>query len=170
VISIPQFRDLMSLFPTGVAVVTSTRVDGGGVGMTCSSLASVCLAPPVLLVSLHSATATCCSVLGRGGFAVNLLHGDRRDIAQRFSAPVPDRFAGVPWRWSPGGLPWLKDCVVAAADCVVVATQSVGDHTVIFGEVRNLALAEDARPLLYGLRSYAAWAPGSAGVSAADAR
>ncbi|MGH3530178.1 MAG: flavin reductase family protein, partial [Pseudonocardiaceae bacterium] len=48
-----DFRTLMSVFPTGVAVVTTLGQDGSPQGMTCSALASVTPYPPTLLVCLR---------------------------------------------------------------------------------------------------------------------
>ena len=74
------FRALMTRFPTGVTVVTA--MDGGGrpQGMTCSSLASVCLRPPTLLVCLRTLSATQRAVEATGAFAVNLLHSGGRTL------------------------------------------------------------------------------------------
>src|SRR5439155_979792 len=49
-----RFRAMMSAFPTGVAVVTTTDADGRPHGMTCSSVCSVTLEPPTLLVCLRA--------------------------------------------------------------------------------------------------------------------
>ena len=46
------FRQLLGRFATGVTVVTTRRSDGARVGMTASSIASVSLEPPLLLVSI----------------------------------------------------------------------------------------------------------------------
>ncbi|MGW7793609.1 flavin reductase family protein, partial [Streptomyces tricolor] len=57
-----DFRDLMSRFPSGVTVVTARGPGGEPVGMTCSSVASVCTDPPTLLVCLRSDSATLAAV------------------------------------------------------------------------------------------------------------
>ena len=49
---------LMSSYPTGVAVVTAIDDDGNPHGMTCTSLASVALNPPTLLVSFQRTSGT----------------------------------------------------------------------------------------------------------------
>jgi flavin reductase (NADH) len=124
--------------------------------MTCSSLASVCLVPPTLLVCLRTASATYAAVRACHRFAVNLLHSGGRQAAEVFSTPRPDRFATVRWQWSGAGLPWLVEDAAAVADCEVVATAAMGDHTVVFGEVRKLVLTGGC-PLLYGMRGFAEW-------------
>jgi flavin reductase (NADH) len=156
-VSAEKFRQLMSRFPTGVAVVTSLDLHGLPRGMTCSSLASVCLNPPTLLVCLRTGSATYAAVQRHGAFAVNLLHAGGRGTAELFAAPIVNRFAQVRWRSSGNGLPWLVDDAAAIADCRVVRSVPAGDHTVVLGELIELGVGDDIPPLLYGMRRYAEW-------------
>lgn len=151
-----RYRDLMSSFPTGVAVVTSLDAEGTPRGMTCSSLTSVTVAPPTLLVSLRRGSATLEAVTGHGGFAVNLLHSGGRRTAELFAGPEPDRFARLCWRRSPSGLPHLADDAFAVADCRVTGLLDVHDHTLVLGEVRTIVRSAGI-PLLYGLRRFTTW-------------
>jgi flavin reductase (DIM6/NTAB) family NADH-FMN oxidoreductase RutF len=151
------YRTLMSLFPTGVAVVTS--LDRGGLprGATCSSLASVTLDPPTLLVCLKLSSSTLDALRGRGSFAVNLLHARARHIAEVFAAPVYDRFADVAWKpVGPTGMPWLVRDAFAVACCRVYRQVVVGDHAVVLGNVTGIEVSPDV-PLLYGLRQFSTW-------------
>lgn len=155
-VAVGEFRAMMSRFPTGVAIVTSVDAAAKPRGMTCSSLASVCLDPPTLMVCLRTASATCGAVRWREVFAVNVLGAGGQAIAETFASAVPDRFAAAPWRRSAAGLPWLAGGAIASADCLVRRVVEVGDHTAVFGEVRAVSF-HDGSPLLYGLRSYATW-------------
>jgi flavin reductase (NADH) len=157
-VSADDYRQLMSAFPTGVAVVTTLASDGTPHGMTCSSLSSVTLHPPTLLACLRTGSATLEAVRERGSFAVSLLHARGEPAAHIFAAPMPDRFERVVWRAAPGsGLPWLVEDGFAFADCVLVGCLPVGDHTIVLGEVAAVTQAKDT-PLLYGLRRYSPWA------------
>ncbi|MGI5348307.1 flavin reductase family protein [Streptomyces sp. CA-250714] len=151
------FRSLMAAHPAGVAVVTATDLDGSPWGMTCSSVSSVALDPPTLLVCLRRASPTLDAVLRSGTFAVNLLHDGARAAADLFASGDPDRFDRVVWRLGAGSSgPHLTDSAHSVADCRVSGTVGVGDHTVIFGEVQHIEgpHEETPRPLLYGLRQY----------------
>ena len=150
-----DYRDLMSAFPTGVAVVTSIDESGRPRGMTCSSLSSVTLLPPTLLACLRTGSATLDAVQYHGGFAVNLLHARGRRAAELFSSAVGDRFGLVRWRRSGSGLPWLVADAFALAECIVSGTAEVGDHTVVFGEVDKVVMTHQT-PLLYGMRRFCA--------------
>jgi flavin reductase (NADH) len=152
-----DYRLLMSSFPTGVAIVTSVGWDMLPRGATCSSLSSVTLTPPTLLVCLKTCSSTLDAIRTRGWFAVNLLHARARRVAEIFSSPVDDRFAHV--RWQPTGaegLPWLVMDALAVAECLVTGLFVVGDHTVVLGEVTG-AEVSPGQPLLYGMRQFSAW-------------
>ena len=151
-----EYRELMSAFPTGVAVVTALDAAGGPCGMTCSSLTSVTVAPPTLLVCLRIGSRTCDAVHGCGVFGVNLLHARAHRTARLFSSPTPDRFSQVRWGVSGNGLPWLCDDAFAFAECHLTRRVEVGDHMVLFGQVSCIAQTADT-PLLYGLRRFASW-------------
>lgn len=157
-----DFRSLMSGFPTGVVVVTTFDPEGSPRGMTCSSLCSVALDPPTLLICMRQGSPTLRAVEQRGSFAVNLLHGGGRPAAELFASGSPDRFDRVLWKAGPAAAgPHLPDDARMVADCNVTGTKPVGDHTVVFGEVLEVTshLAA-AAPLMYGLRRYATWPPG----------
>lgn len=156
VVADDEYRDLMSNFPTGVAVVTSLDAGGRPRGMTCSSLVSVTLRPPTLSVCLRNASGTLEAVLAHGRFAVNLLGARGRRTAELFSSPVPDRFAQVAWRPSSWGLPWLHEDALGLAQCRLSGTMTVGDHTLVLGRVGAVQLCDDT-PLLYGLRRFSVW-------------
>jgi len=152
-----EYRRLMSSFPTGVAVVTSVGADHSPRGATCSSLASITLDPPTLLVSLTTRSGTLAAILQRRCFAVNLLHARARRTAEIFSSPVADRFRHVPWRPTDAeGLPWLERDTLAVAECTVAQLLAVGDHTLVLGEVSNVLMLPDV-PLLYGMRQFSTW-------------
>lgn len=161
------FRSLMSAFPTGVAVVTAVDPAGRPHGMTCTSLSSVSVEPPTLLVCLDVRSGTLAAILAGGWFAVNLLGDGDRSTAELFAGPVPHRFRHVGSRPSPtAGAPWLTG-TVAAAECRVSRTVTAGDHEVVFGEVVTVACG-DGSPLLYGRRQFSAW-PGPAVAPAGGA-
>jgi flavin reductase (NADH) len=167
-----DFCMLMASFPTGVAVVTALDACGHPVGMTCSSLASVTLAPPTLLVCLRWGSRTLESVLRQSRFTVNLMHSGAQATAELFASGAQDRFSRVRWQdGSESGGPRLHDDSHAIADCRLSKVTRIGDHAVAFGEVCRLSLGSGhvTQPLLYGLRRYAGW-PAEAGLTSTSPR
>ncbi|MEU3254828.1 flavin reductase family protein [Streptomyces sp. NPDC006997] len=157
-VDVRTFRDLMSGFPSGVAVVTAVDDEGAPRGMTCTSLCSVGLCPPSLLVCLDNRSGTLRAAVSRGVFAVNLLHTGGRRAASVFGRPGPGPFTDVDWEpVGPHGLPRLVSDAHTTAVCRVLRTVPGGDHTVVLGAVEQVATVDGARPLLYGRRRYATW-------------
>ncbi|MET9764378.1 flavin reductase family protein [Streptomyces sp. NPDC006372] len=151
-----EFRSLMSQFPTGVTIVTTTNERRQPRGMTCSSLCSLTLQPPTLLVCLRSQSPTLETLLARGSFAVNFLHSEARAAAELFGSGAPDRFDQVPWVPGPAG-PHLTEHSHAVADCQVSDTAEGGSHTVVFGRISAISQRAGLTPLLYGRRTFLPW-------------
>jgi len=152
-----EFRALMATIPAGVSVITATGADGRPRGMTCSSVCSVAVDPPTLLVCLREGSPTLAAVLERSTFAVNLLTDRARDVAALFASGAPDRFDRVRWAGGPGVAgPHLVADAHTVADCRIALTTRVGDHVVVFGEVLAVSRTDGGspRPLLYGMRRY----------------
>jgi flavin reductase (DIM6/NTAB) family NADH-FMN oxidoreductase RutF len=158
-------RALMSCFPTGVAVVSSLDPQARPCGLTCSSLISVTLTPPTLLVSVHLRSSTLAAAQRLGGFAVNLLPARAREVAELFASGRPDRFQLVRWRPRGSlGLPWLVDDCSGWAECALSELFVVGDHALMVGRVIDAQSTSEV-PLLYGFREFAAWPPPLAGAA-----
>ena len=156
-----DLRQFMTAFPTGVGVVTTFGADGQPYGMTCTAICSVTLEPPTLLVSLRQESRTLRAVLACERFALNLLDEESRSTAELFSSHVADRFASVSWDMPPGGAgPHLSCAAHSIADCRVVQTLPIGDHTVVFAETRRITSLSRPRPLMYGQRRYLRWSDG----------
>jgi flavin reductase (DIM6/NTAB) family NADH-FMN oxidoreductase RutF len=153
-----RFRALMAGFPSGVVVVTARSTSGEPLGLTCSSLCSVSLDPPLLLVCIANGSRTLTAVTSSGMFAVNLLHCEGQRAARVFSTATPDRFAAVSWSPTSGvGLPCLDRDAHAFAECRVHMVSVAGDHTIVVGRVLSAASLSATPPLLYGRWEYAAW-------------
>ncbi len=153
-----DLRSMMATFPTGVGIVTAVGADGRPWGMTCTSIASVALEPPSLLLCLRRGSPTLDAVLESRGFALNLLQSDARDTAELFASGDPDRFRQVRWTAGPSvGGPHLDDAAHCIADCQLLQHTVIGSHAVVFGEVTSLTQSSDCRPLMYGMRTFAEW-------------
>ncbi|HEU4349475.1 MAG TPA: flavin reductase family protein [Actinoplanes sp.] len=162
-----EFRRVMSAFPSGVSVVTARDSDGLPRGLTCSSLCSLSMDPPMMLVCVNRRNGSLAAIRASGGFAVNLLRDGRSAVSDEFASASPDKFSRVRWRPSPrSGLPWLLDDALAFVDCRLVADLAAGSHTILIGLVvdgrdvpeegaTGTATADpEDRPLVYWRRRY----------------
>jgi len=148
-----QFRQLLGRFATGVTVITARTPDGKPCGMTASSVASVSLVPPLLLVSVSHEHDMHAALQSAQHFALNVLAADQEAISRRFAVDHPDRFSGVGYRLSKHGVAILDD-VLASIECEKHAQVPGGDHTVVFGLVVGGDVT-DRSPLLYYRGGYA---------------
>ncbi len=99
----------------GVTVVTWGIGDARG-GLTAASASLLSAEPATLLLALNRAPAPYAAFARSSRFAVNVLGGDQREIAEHFAAR-PDAPAGLfeAGRWLP-----LADDLACLADCAAV--------------------------------------------------
>jgi len=140
-------RTALGRFATGVAVVTTVTPAGRPVGLTVNSFSSVSLDPPLVLWCLRRSSASLPAFLTADRFAVNLLAARQRHLAARFAAPVPDRFAGVPWQPDRHRLPLLSGTIAYFA-CRRARLLDAGDHLLLIGQVEDHATAP-GEPLIF---------------------
>lgn len=153
-----DLRPFMAGFPTGVGIVTTLGRDGDPRGMTCTSICSVTLDPPTVLVCLRRNSATLDGVVESHRFALHLLHAGAQQVAERFASGDRKRFESVSWHLLEGaGGPHLTEAAQAIADCQLVRVEPIGSHGVVFGHVFRISHHSEPRPLLYGLRRFAEW-------------
>jgi len=149
----PQFRQLLGRFATGVTVLTARTPAGEPIGMTASSVASVSLDPPLLLVSVDKSHDMHAALERGTHFVLNILSADQEALSRRFAASEPNRFRGVSYRENERGIAVL-DGAVAHLECEKRTAVPGGDHTVFFGLVVGGDVT-DGRPLLYYRGGYA---------------
>jgi flavin reductase (DIM6/NTAB) family NADH-FMN oxidoreductase RutF len=141
------FKDAMSRFATGVAIVSGID-DGEPVGFTCQSFVSLSMDPPYVAVA-PARTSTSWPRIARGGsFCVNVLGEDQEALCRGFAVSGGPKFDGVAWHPAPGtGAPVIVGSL-AWVDCRVELVHDAGDHELILGRVLDLGVGEGL-PLLY---------------------
>jgi 4-hydroxyphenylacetate 3-hydroxylase, reductase component len=149
----PQFRQLLGRFATGVTVLTSRSSTGDPIGMTASSVASVSLDPPLVLVSVDKAHDMHAALETGTHFVLNVLSAEQEALSRRFAGEEPDRFRGVSYRENDRGIAVL-DGVVAHVECEKQNAVPGGDHSVFIGLVVG-GNVTDRLPLLYYRGGYA---------------
>jgi flavin reductase (DIM6/NTAB) family NADH-FMN oxidoreductase RutF len=147
-----RFRELLGSFATGVAVMSALDAAGRPAGITVSALASVSLAPPLILVCI-ARKADFHPVISRASrFGLSILAEDQERLSRRFAADIDDRFAGVGWTPHATGVPLLT-AAAAHVVCAAAGARDAGDHTVFFGEVLD-GEAFARQPLLHHRGGY----------------
>lgn len=150
-----KLREALGCFATGVTVVTARSLDGELLGITANSFNSVSLNPPLVLFSLDRRAYSLRKFEECGRFAVNVLDETQREISSTFATPLADKFSTVRYDFGRTGSPVLADAL-AVFDCSVRFRYDGGDHVIFVGEVLDLVVRADGKPLLYFRGKYRA--------------
>src|SRR5882762_4650279 len=138
-----DFRGAMRHLTGGVSVITAGR--GRDIsGMTVTSVSSLSVDPPTLIVSINRGSSSWPLLKRHGVFGVNILTADQLDIAERFSGKDglkgAERFAGAQWITRATGVPLLVGGL-AAIDCDVEEIIERHSHAIVIGRVRDVIIA-----------------------------
>jgi flavin reductase (DIM6/NTAB) family NADH-FMN oxidoreductase RutF len=150
----PDFRDVMARVPAGVVVV-SARSEDGYRGLTASSLVSISVDPPMVLVGLEREAATRAAVVATRAFNVSVLTRSQEFIADRFAGRAPaidPKWRDIRHRLGVNGLPLIEGCA-AWLECRLVEIHRAGDHDICVGEV-TAASAGSGDPLILWDRAF----------------
>lgn len=151
------FRTIMSAFPTGVTVITTTSEDGSYKGITSNAVSSVSMDPPMLLVCVALTSETLPVLRSAKRFVVNFLKAGEHETSNRFARKGNDKFDGVICDIHEG-LPVLREHTIAHAVCSTEQEIEAGDHIVLIGRVHHGdVLADSVDPLLYYQSGYLPW-------------
>ena len=149
-----DFRDVMARLPSGVVVV-SARYGAGYRGLTASSLVSISVDPPMVMVGLEREATTRAAVLEGMAFNVSVLTRAQEFIADRFAGRAPaidESWREIPHRLGTNGIPLIEGCV-AWLECSLLATHPAGDHDICVGRV-DAVVAGAGDPLILWDRSF----------------
>jgi flavin reductase (DIM6/NTAB) family NADH-FMN oxidoreductase RutF len=145
------FRHAMRSLASGVAIVASGRGDAR-VGATISSLASLSLTPPTLMISLSRASSTLAGLRELGVFSANVLAARHEFLADRFGGrgglQGAQRFEDGRWTHGATGAPILIDALVSF-DCLVEEVIERHSHAIVLGSVVATAEGPDESALVH---------------------
>ncbi|WP_454735652.1 flavin reductase [Cupriavidus necator] len=146
----------MSLLSAAVNVIT-TDGPGGRYGLTASAVCSVTDSPPTVLVCINQKSATLPALMKNRVACVNILPGDREDVAREFAGmtlvPQAERFRSEAWEEGRLGVPVLREAL-SSLEGRIADIKTVGCHTVLFLEIATLQLRGDGDGLAYFGRNF----------------
>lgn len=156
-VSVAQdFKLSMRNLAASVCVVTS-RMGGQAFGFTATSVVSLSVEIPTLLVSVNRSSSSWPAVRSSGKFAVNILSTAHFDIAETFAGRRglngQDRYIDERWQRDGERVPHLKDAL-AVIDCEVEEVIERYTHAILIGRVTAVVSGESNRPLVYWQGSY----------------
>jgi flavin reductase (DIM6/NTAB) family NADH-FMN oxidoreductase RutF len=150
-------RAAMSLFPTGVTVVT-TGLGERTEGMTANAVISVSLDPLLFLASVHKEARLNQRIKEEGYYAVNLLAADQEGLSRLFSSPErssgPSALNSLGGGHGKTGAP-LAAGSLAAIECELETVYPGGDHDLFLGRVVAVHMGDTRKgPLVFHEGSY----------------
>lgn len=146
-VSTDLLREIMGHFATGIAIITADDA-GEPVGLTCQSVVSVSLDPP-LVAFCPAKTSTSWPRLRRNGsVCINILADCQTDVGRQFARSGTDKFAAVEHRPAQNGAPRI-DSALAYVEAVVDSEHDAGDHTIVVCRVTALSAHESHGPLIF---------------------
>jgi flavin reductase (DIM6/NTAB) family NADH-FMN oxidoreductase RutF len=157
-----HFRQVMGHFATGIVVATTRDPDGAPAGLTCNSVTSVSLDPPLVLFCVDRDSKTLPAFLQARAFALSILRETDEAVSRRFATGEPTtRFVDTPTWTAETGMPILSSAL-AWLDCDLHETVEAGDHRILLGRVRASGVSASpgaVQPLLYFRGKYRTLSP-----------
>jgi len=151
-----RFKDAMRHLAGAVSVITVGQGDER-TGFAATSVSSLAIDPPSVLVSLNRSSSSWPVLQRYGRFAVNILTDTQRDIAERFAGrdgiKGAARYEGAQWHELVTGTPTLANAL-AVLDCDLEEAIDRHSHSILIGRVRAITIRSDASPLLYWHGAY----------------
>ncbi len=150
------FRAAMRQLPGGVSIVAAGQ-GSDRTGMTVTSLASLSLGPPTLIVSV-SRQSSIRPLLDRyRAFGASVLRASQSSIAERFAGlggvKGNSRFIGEKWIALETGAPLLADAL-ALFDCEIEDIIDRHTHSIVIGQVKAVRSAAGGSALVHWQGQY----------------
>ena len=150
-----QFKAGMRALTGAVNIITSTNA-GHRYGMTATAVCSASAEPPTVLVCINKLATTHGAIAKSRVFCVNVLRAEDWELSSTFSGAQSGegRFKSRDWTRLATGAPVLIDALVSF-DCRVVKKIVHGTHTIFLGQVEQVLVGKQGKPLLYSEGQYA---------------
>lgn len=143
------FRSAMRRLAAGTSAVT-VRQDDEILGLTATSVTSLSLEPPSLLVSIRQQSPVLKAIIAARTFTVHLLGEDQTHAANVFAGrcgPAP-RASLVDWSHA-GDDPQRLAGAIGHIDCSVAKLVPVFSHMLVIGTATAVDLTAHLPPLVY---------------------
>lgn len=136
----------------GLYIVTSKR--GGRLnGQIANTVFQISGQPVTVAVSINKQNLTNEFIRESGFFAVSVLSREAPlsligDFGFK-SGREADKFAGVNYKLTPNGLPYITDNTLAFLEAKVLQTVDAGTHNIFIGEVIDAEVLREGLPMTY---------------------
>jgi len=136
----------------GVYVITSKK-DGRFNGQIANTVFQISSEPPTIAVSINKQNLTHEFIRDTGTFAVSVLAKEAPlSLIGQFgfkSGREVDKFAGISYKLTPAGLPYLTEHTLAYLEAKVTTRLDVYTHTVFIGTLTEAEVLSQGEPMTY---------------------
>lgn len=147
------YTEALRQVPRAVSIVSFAR-GADRFGVTATSLSSLSLEPPTILVSFDGSAGAAAAA---ASFGVSVLGASQIELADRFgSGALIDAAADEPegsWIVAPSGVA-LRSDAVAAFECESEEVIERHGRAIVVGRIRNVCKAGGSGALVYWLGAY----------------
>jgi flavin reductase (DIM6/NTAB) family NADH-FMN oxidoreductase RutF len=151
-----EFRTAMRELASAVSVVSCGQ-DEQRTGFTATSVSSLSLDPPTLIVCVNRSSSSWPTLRGARGFGVNVLTASHRGLAHRFAgrggAEGSARYEDGHWITLRSGAPLLADAL-ASFDCSIEEIIERHSHAIVIGRVEAVRRGGGSGALVYWRGDY----------------
>lgn len=146
--------DLTTLFRLSYGMYIISAKNGERFnGQTANTVFQISSEPPTVAVSINKQNLTHEFIQAGQSFTVSILAKDAPlDLIGRFgfkSGRDLDKFAGLEYKLSPAGIPYLTKNTLAYLEARVIQATDVKTHTMFIGELTDAALISEGEPMTY---------------------
>ncbi len=144
------FRAAMRRLAASVSIVVACDEEGPPTGMAATSITSLTVDPPAVLVCVNRTASLHALLVPRAPLSINLLSSHQHDVSAAFGGGVPRerRFEIGNWRDNGYGLPMLDEAQ-ANLRCVIDAMLAYGTHSIVIARVLEVRVSDHVAPLIY---------------------
>jgi flavin reductase (DIM6/NTAB) family NADH-FMN oxidoreductase RutF len=132
--------------------IVSTQKDGNKFAITVSSVTSVSIEPPSLLVCINRESSLAGALVDDGLLNINFLNPKQKSMASICSSKekVTERFSNDQWSTDRNEIPYLRQSE-SVAFCKVATIVTHHTHLIVIADIQEMILAglDKPNPLLY---------------------
>lgn len=144
-----DFRGAMRRLASGVAIVAAKGAHGP-VGMAATSITSLTVDPPAILVCVGQSTGIHPCLAPGCPISINILSRHQREVSVAFGGAMAQEARFAVGRWVPDhhDLPMLDEAQANLA-CTIFSMTPFGTHSIVVARVDAVRLGETVDPLIY---------------------
>jgi flavin reductase (DIM6/NTAB) family NADH-FMN oxidoreductase RutF/rubredoxin len=146
--------DLKALHSVSYGLYVITSKDGERInGQIANTVFQISSEPPTIAISINKQNLTNELITKSGLFAVSVLRQETPlSLIGQFgfkSGRDVDKFAGINYRTTPQGLPYLVDDALASIEAKVIQSVDAGTHNIFIGELTAAEVLKQSNPMTY---------------------